>query len=84
MFGFTVVGNISGKYVDIGCFLISLCFFTLFKNQTDNLLRDIKKGVKEEGTKKAKETALSQLPTPEKLENEDFGTTEGPYRAMTT
>ena len=47
--------------------------FTLFKNQTDNLLRDIKKGVKEEGTKKTKETALSQLPTPEKIEN-DFTT----------
>ena len=44
--------------------------FTLFKNQTDNLLRDIKKGVKEEGTKKTKETALSQLPTPEKIEND--------------
>lgn len=42
----------------------------LFKNQIDNLLRDIKKGVKEEGTKKAKETALSQLPTPEKIEND--------------
>ena len=44
--------------------------FTLFKNQTDNLLRDIKKGVKEEGTKKAKETALNQLPTPQKIEND--------------
>jgi len=44
--------------------------FTLFKNQTDTLLRDIKKGIKEEGTKKTKETAFSQLPTPEKIQND--------------
>ena len=37
---------------------------TLFKNQIDNLLREIKKGVKEEGVKKAKENALIKLPTP--------------------
>ncbi len=43
--------------------------FTLFKNQTDNLLREIKKGIKEEGLKKTKETAFNQLPTPQKLEN---------------
>ena len=47
--------------------------FTLFKNQTDNLLREIKKGVKEEGLKKTKETAFNQLPTPQKIEN-DFTT----------
>ena len=44
--------------------------FTLFKNQTDTLLRDIKKGIKEEGTKKTKETAFNQLPTPEKIQND--------------
>ena len=55
--------------------------FTLFKNQTDNLLRDIKKGVKEEGTKKAKETALSQLPTPEKLENDFTNLIDKPKKA---
>jgi len=44
--------------------------FTLFKNQTDTLLKDIKKGIKEEGTKKTKETAFNQLPTPEKIEND--------------
>jgi len=55
--------------------------FTLFKNQTDNLLRDIKKGVKEEGTKKAKETALSQLPTPEKLENDFTNLIDKPKEA---
>jgi hypothetical protein len=44
--------------------------FTLFKNQTDNLLREAKKGIEEEGTKKIKETALKQLPTPQKIEND--------------
>ena len=44
--------------------------FTLFKNQTDNLLREVKKGIKEEGTKKVKETAFNQLPTPQKIEND--------------
>ena len=55
--------------------------FTLFKNQTDNLLRDIKKGVKEEGTKKTKETALSQLPTPEKIENDFTNLIDKPKEA---
>ena len=55
--------------------------FTLFKNQTDNLLRDIKKGVKEEGTKKTKETALSQLPTPEKIENDFTNLIDKPKKA---
>ena len=40
---------------------------TLFKNQIDNLLREIKKGVKEEGTKKAKETALANFQLLKKL-----------------
>ena len=44
--------------------------FALFKNQTDGLLRDIKKGIKEEGTKKVKETAFQQLPTSEKITND--------------
>ncbi len=44
--------------------------FVLVKNQSDNLLRSVKKGIKEEGTKKVKETAFSQLPTPEKIEND--------------
>ena len=55
--------------------------FTLFKNQTDNLLRDIKKCVKEEGTKKTKETALSQLPTPEKIENDFTNLIDKPKEA---
>ena len=54
---------------------------TLFKNQIDNLLREIKKGVKEEGTKKAKETALSQLPTPEKIENDFTNLIDKPKKA---
>ena len=55
--------------------------FTLFKNQTDNLLREIKKGVKEEGLKKTKETALSQLPTPEKIENDFTNLIDKPKEA---
>jgi len=55
--------------------------FALFKNQTDGLLRDIKKGIKEEGTKKAKETALSQLPTPQKIENDFTSLIDKPKEA---
>ena len=55
--------------------------FSLFKNQIDNLLRDIKKGIKEEGTKKAKETAFSQLPTPEKIENDFTNLIDKPKEA---
>ena len=55
--------------------------FTLFKNQTDNLLREIKKGIKEEGTKKTKEAAFSQLPTPEKIENDFTNLIDKPKEA---
>ena len=55
--------------------------FTLFKNQTDTLLKDIKKGIKEEGTKKVKETAFDQLPTPEKIENDFTNLIDKPREA---
>ena len=55
--------------------------FTLFKNQTDNLLREIKKRIKEEGTKKTKEAAFSQLPTPEKIENDFTNLIDKPKEA---
>tara|TARA_R110000744_G_scaffold58902_2_gene122865 strand:+ start:1444 stop:2307 length:864 start_codon:yes stop_codon:yes gene_type:complete len=44
--------------------------FKNLKNQCSNLLRDIKKGIKEEGPKKAKEEALKRAPTPEQIINE--------------
>ena len=44
--------------------------FIQFKNQTDNLLRQIKKGIKEEGLNKAKEEALKRAPTPEQIQNQ--------------
>lgn len=39
-------------------------FIRNIKNKTDILLDQVKKGIKEEGTKKVKETALKQIPTP--------------------
>jgi len=42
-------------------------FIRNIKNKTDILLDQVKKGIKEEGTKKVKETALKQIPTPESI-----------------
>ena len=42
-------------------------FIRNIKNQADILIDQVSKGIKEEGTKKVKETALKQLPTPEDL-----------------
>ena len=40
-------------------------FLRNIKDQCDGLLDQVKNGIKEEGTKKVKETALKQLPTPD-------------------
>jgi len=41
--------------------------FRNLKNQSDGLLKSIKKGIKEEGPKMAKEDALKRAPTPEQI-----------------
>ena len=42
-------------------------FVRNIKNKVDILLDQVKKGVKSEGTKKSKEDALKQAPTPESI-----------------